>query len=179
LLIDTAQGRVMLTPLNSLLYNMDQSNLAKHGLHPRFLHALVNLPLLFGPLYLCLLVSLMRLLRRQTARSAERLLLAGCVLLPLLLLSAAPHQEPRFLVPLAVPLCLFCTDVLLDIPGSKVSDARSSILSHSQQWIWLSFNLLLFFVYGVLHQGGVIPSLLLQPAASASPYHLVYFRTYL
>lgn len=38
------------TPLNFLRYNMNSDNLAIHGLHPRFLHSLVNIPLLFNVL---------------------------------------------------------------------------------------------------------------------------------
>ncbi len=38
------------TPFNFVMYNAVPDNLEKHGAHPRYLHALVNLPLLFGPL---------------------------------------------------------------------------------------------------------------------------------
>ena len=38
-----------LTPLNFLRYNMLPSNLAKHGLHPRWLHLVVNLPMIATP----------------------------------------------------------------------------------------------------------------------------------
>ncbi|KAJ1975135.1 alpha 1,2 mannosyltransferase [Dimargaris xerosporica] len=43
---------VPLTPWNNLVYNLQTSNLSLHGLHPRYLHIAVNLPLLFGPLVL-------------------------------------------------------------------------------------------------------------------------------
>lgn len=36
------------TPFNSLIYNLSSSNLAEHGIHPRWLHAVVNWPMLFG-----------------------------------------------------------------------------------------------------------------------------------
>lgn len=36
------------TPFNFIKYNINTSNLAKHGLHPRFLHVLVNMPLLYN-----------------------------------------------------------------------------------------------------------------------------------
>ncbi|KIK29383.1 hypothetical protein PISMIDRAFT_479606 [Pisolithus microcarpus 441] len=35
--------------LNFLRYNSSSDNLAEHGLHPRWLHLLVNLPMLLGP----------------------------------------------------------------------------------------------------------------------------------
>lgn len=34
------------------MYNSDKSNLEQHGLHPLYLHFLVNFPMLFGPLVL-------------------------------------------------------------------------------------------------------------------------------
>lgn len=43
------QGSLTLTPLNSLVYNLNPANLALHGTHPRWTHAVVNFPLLFGP----------------------------------------------------------------------------------------------------------------------------------
>lgn len=40
----------VVTPLNFLKYNMNTNNLSKHGLHPRYLHFLVNVPLLYNVL---------------------------------------------------------------------------------------------------------------------------------
>lgn len=40
--------RPTLTPLNFLLYNLSPENLAQHGLHPRWLHVFVNLPMIVG-----------------------------------------------------------------------------------------------------------------------------------
>lgn len=38
-----------LTPLNFLRYNLLPANLAEHGLHPRWLHLVVNLPMIATP----------------------------------------------------------------------------------------------------------------------------------
>jgi phosphatidylinositol glycan class Z len=43
-----------------LRYNLDAANLVRHGLHARWLHAAVNVPLLFGPLAPVLYVRLAR-----------------------------------------------------------------------------------------------------------------------
>ena len=51
-----------LAPLNALRYNTQTSNLAEHGIHPRVTHALVNMPLMFGPLALYLCASAARFL---------------------------------------------------------------------------------------------------------------------
>lgn len=40
----------VVTPLNFLRYNSDMRNLTQHGLHPRWLHIAVNVPLLFNVL---------------------------------------------------------------------------------------------------------------------------------
>ena len=42
------------TPWHFVMYNFVPGNLAEHGAHPHYLHALINLQLLFGPLGNCL-----------------------------------------------------------------------------------------------------------------------------
>lgn len=39
----------LITPLNFLRYNLSPRNLAEHGIHPRWLHLVVNLPMMVGP----------------------------------------------------------------------------------------------------------------------------------
>jgi hypothetical protein len=48
----------VVTPYNSAAYNLLQSNLAKHGLHPRWLHFFVNLPIICGPLLPLLVLAI-------------------------------------------------------------------------------------------------------------------------
>ena len=45
-----------ITPLNFLSYNLSPKNLAEHGIHPRWLHLFVNLPMMVGPPVLWLAV---------------------------------------------------------------------------------------------------------------------------
>ncbi|SJX64581.1 related to SMP3-alpha 1,2-mannosyltransferase involved in glycosyl phosphatidyl inositol biosynthesis [Sporisorium reilianum f. sp. reilianum] len=40
--------RWVVPPLNALRYNAKTANVAQHGLHPRWLHAMVNLPMMVG-----------------------------------------------------------------------------------------------------------------------------------
>ena len=136
----------VLTPLNSLAYNADPKNLAEHGLHPRFLHGVVNMPLLFGPLYLALLW------RGQLPFAA---------LFPLLALSLAPHQEPRFLLPLAPILALAWRR-----PG------RLPVA-------WIAFNVVLAVFFGLLHQGGVLQALKWGVGSAASPATVWFVETYM
>ncbi|KAK3271340.1 hypothetical protein CYMTET_20303 [Cymbomonas tetramitiformis] len=156
--------RLQVTPWNSLRYNADPANLARHGLHPRWVHAMVNLPMLFGPLAVAAWISALKGLW-QAAQCTGRWLLStergdapsyppelstgashqeggvgihtpptgppareclppssgsealrwalwGSVVLPLAGLSLAPHQEPRFLLPMMVPLCVLRGEAL-------------------------------------------------------------------
>lgn len=48
--MDIGMDNFVVTPLNFIKYNSNTSNLKEHGLHPRFLHFLVNVPLLFNVL---------------------------------------------------------------------------------------------------------------------------------
>ena len=71
--------RLIVCPLNFILYNVNTENLDKHGLHPPWLHFLVNATLLFGPLHLCAvvwvlsrLISLKSRMRPTTVSSGMR-----------------------------------------------------------------------------------------------------------
>jgi GPI mannosyltransferase 4 len=137
-------GLKVFTPLNSFHYNANFEVVAReHGLHPRWLHALVNMPLLFGPLYLVALWQMGRL------RGVSQWHLPLLLVVPLSLLSLAPHQEARFLLPLTVPL------VLLAAPR----------VWNYHVWLrrlWLFFNALLLIVF-LLHQTGLTLALLDAP----------------
>ncbi|MDP2437066.1 MAG: hypothetical protein Q8P67_15065 [archaeon] len=218
-------GRMTVAPINNLLYNLDPTNLALHGIHPLYLHATVNLFLLFGPLALLAYISTFSLLsnscrhlqffhRRfpqfQTSSSSSssstfspssssllppisstsspssspiplsiQLLLINSVLFPLLVLSRAPHQEARFLLPLLFPLLLL------------LSLLRPSLLDSRLFWcIWLFFNLLLLLFFGLLHQGSLTSSLMwahhecirqqaLGTVDAEHPLTVVFWRTYM
>lgn len=54
----------VVTPLNFLKYNSLTENLKNHGLHPRFLHFLVNTPLLFTVLGIVGLITLGKMIQR-------------------------------------------------------------------------------------------------------------------
>ncbi|EEH10465.1 GPI mannosyltransferase [Histoplasma capsulatum G186AR] len=140
----------IITPLNNLFYNSDVSNLANHGLHPRYNHFLVNLPQLLGPIYLLLLYSFIS----SSVRSffSLRNLRAISALSATVLLSIFPHQEPRFLIP-CVALLLTC-----------FRPPRSRFFLAS----WVLFNAALGILMGIYHQGGVIPTQLNLPTLLAN-----------
>lgn len=57
-----------------------------------------------------------------------------------------PHQEARFLCPLLVPLVMIYTWKQDRIPTSFWT-------------IWILFNVITAYVFGVIHQGGIFPTL--------------------
>jgi hypothetical protein len=97
-------------------------------------------------------------------------LLFGLCLLPL-----APHQEPRFLLPLMVPLVLLC------------SSNNNNTLSGSRAFcgVWVVFNMILLLLFGGLHQAGVSQSLLAVASTTPTIFverpmsTLIYFHTYM
>ncbi|RDW78806.1 glycosylphosphatidylinositol-alpha 1,2 mannosyltransferase smp3 [Aspergillus mulundensis] len=135
----------IVTPLNNLLYNTDNSNLALHGLHPHYNHFLVNLPQLLGP---ALVAMVVQAYNQRSIPSWMKNLRAASALSATAMLSIFPHQEPRFLIP-CVPLLLSCVQI------------RKSRLFLAA---WVIFNAALGFLMGIYHQGGVVPTQLAVPS---------------
>ena len=128
-------ARVVITPLNNVLYNADVTNLSLHGVHNRLTHLLVNLPALLGPPLI--------LLFTQRPHNFLGLVTASVGVFGL---SSFPHQEARFLLP-AVPLLLSS----IRIPLASTRRRLNWILRAS-----FAFNLVLGVLMGVYHQGGVV-----------------------
>jgi phosphatidylinositol glycan class Z len=183
---------VILTPLNALLYNSQISNLKDHGLHPRWTHAFVNMFIMYGPLTLVGYSFITRasptpptlpsaplssatskgksLNQRRNVNKKITMYVSGITVLSgLAFLSAAPHQEPRFLLPLIFPLVLLGHSIV----GSFI---RSFFLM-----TWLVFNLTLLFFFGILHQAGVGNSLLAIGSSlmDRNPTTWIFWRTYM
>ena len=122
----------VITPWNNLQYNLDPENLAQHGLHPYWQHFGANLPQLLGPAVPLLLFS-----SKQNA-------LFWSAIAGIAALSCFQHQEARFLLP-AVPLLLST----IKIP-----------VRFQRFWLasWIIFNAILGILFGIYHQGGIIPA---------------------
>ncbi|KAH0504428.1 GPI mannosyltransferase 4 [Microtus ochrogaster] len=179
---------LVLTPLNFLYYNLDPQNLARHGTHARLTHLAVNGFLLFGVLHAqalqaawqqlhsCFRVfaqtGFLGMLGARGLLSSSRSHLLLLYFTPLVLLSAFSHQEPRFLIPLIVPLVLLCSP-------------------HTQPLPWkgtlVLFNALGALIFGCLHQGGLVPGLkylenvVHAPAlpGTTTHYMLLFTHTYM
>ncbi|XP_038050794.1 GPI mannosyltransferase 4-like [Patiria miniata] len=167
------------TPLNSLMYHLDIDNIAQHGLHPRITHIFVNLPMLFLPLVVCFATEVFAVVRgaRQTTStgftgSSSRAFFILCFVTPTFLLSLVPHQEARFILPVLVPLVLLYAEFVMS--GVSVPNVP-----------WIVWNVLGCIMFGFVHQGGVVPSvmhthgLVSQPTQTPIQYHFVYFHTYM
>eukprot|EP00536_Pseudo-nitzschia_multiseries_P004098 jgi/Psemu1/187255/e_gw1.66.141.1 len=175
----------VLTPFNALAYNSKTSNLKDHGLHPRWTHAVVNMLIMYGPSALATyhVIATKSMNRtgstttsthqsRKTEEDDGYLLVSGAVVIfGLGFLSLAPHQEPRFLLPLLLPLVLLGEKPFQSYPRAG-------------PFIWVLFNSILFILFGVLHQGGVTQSLLSIGSTQTwptqnQPTSWIYMRTYM
>jgi len=154
----------VVAPLTNLLYNLDSDNLALHGTHPRWLHGAVNGPLLFGPLWPVALLlapgALAALGAAPGPREAGRAVAAGVLVVGLLGLSLAPHQEPRFLLPLLAPLAVLAGPAVWGRPGEAEAARgawRAPAAARWASWAWLVLGLVW---YGCLHEGGTVRAVL-------------------
>ncbi|KAF9102402.1 hypothetical protein BGX29_004632 [Mortierella sp. GBA35] len=129
----SVQGSLTLAMWNNLQYNLDKDNLALHGLHPRFLHLLVNFPVLFANLAWIGVTTLVSkvVAREWTSQSKLVTALTYSGVCGMAVLSSMPHQESRFLTPLILPLVPY----------------------------WLVANGVLAIVFGVFHQAGLVPAM--------------------
>lgn len=147
-----------ITPLNALIYNSNVGNLSSHGLHPRITHLLVNMPMLFGPLAVYFYVARLNNFKAQSNRIYSSSIVCG-----LALLSMAPHQEPRFLLPVITPLVL--------LHSRSIAESRIMLI------LWIAHNSIMFLFFGFFHQAGIIPSLLSLNTSPTSK--LIFYHTYM
>ena len=114
--------------------------------------------------------------------SAASMAVTGCVLLPLAALSTAPHQEPRFLLPMVMPVVVLLS-VHADALWADASGAERTLcrLLRSRA-LWLAFNAGCAVFWGGMHQAGVVRALLHVEAhelAAAPATSLLFYRTYM
>ncbi|KAG9320322.1 hypothetical protein KVV02_002455 [Mortierella alpina] len=142
------KGSLTFTMWNNLRYNLDEKNLAEHGLHPRFLHLLLNFPVLFGNLALIAVVTLLQKCRAREWSSQSKLVttLSYSGIFGISVLSTMPHQEARFLTPLILPL-------IISLSG------RISKLGRKFWPLWLLGNGIMALVLGLFHQSGLVPAM--------------------
>lgn len=163
--------QIILTPVNFIFYNLNPSNLSSHGLHSRWLHIAINIPLLFSVYGLFMLFCLVKrcgYLLYRLSMNFEMLLLLS-FLTPLVLLSVIPHQEPRFIIPLIIPLSL--------LYGKQ--PLKSYLTNKFCIYIWISSNLCGLLFYGFIHQAGVYLSINHLNNIIENNNAIVFYKTYM
>ncbi|XP_038220928.1 GPI mannosyltransferase 4 [Zerene cesonia] len=152
----------VVTPLNFLRYNADVRNLTQHGLHPRWLHLAVNVPLLFNVLgfmaFFTVLINTYRFIKGRYSKMPRIQSIRGLMLLsaivPIVILSLFPHQEARFIIPILVPLVyLYGNSIHLN----EVDDSDIKIVKKIFLVIWYTSNIIFSIFFGFIHQGGLYP----------------------
>ncbi|XP_059051020.1 GPI mannosyltransferase 4 isoform X2 [Achroia grisella] len=152
----------VVTPLNFIRYNLDTRNLKQHGLHPWWLHIVVNVPLLFNVLGVLALVSIAgntyRFIRGQYSKLPRIQSITGLMLfsliIPVAILSLFPHQEARFIIPILIPLIYLYGNHL---HPNESDGPKSRRFKNTLRISWYILNLLLTMFFGFIHQGGIYP----------------------
>lgn len=167
-----------IAPFNALRYNSKSTNLAEHGLHPRVTHAVVNMPMLFGSLALAGYYSIFQR-NGRTYNNISLSIIGSAYLSGLFLLSCAPHQEPRFILPCLVPLVQLYGKDAVGVNATTQQRPKVALFLGS---FWVVFNLILYIFFGWLHQGGLVNSLFEMPRPtneSRTARVYVYYKTYM
>lgn len=160
--------KLVVTPVNFVFYNYQTKNLENHGLHPYWLHWFVNVPLVFGVLGIYATYKFIVTVINARETNSLTLVLNFSWIVPVCGLTIFPHQEPRFLIPLILPLIL--------LHGKKIYESKTLFT------LWILGNFGCGFFYSVLHQGGITPCLFHLSKSineSKNPIELIFFRTYL
>lgn len=62
--LDIGINSFVVTPLNFIRYNIDPQNTGQHGIHPKYLHILINIPLLYNILGVVSILSFASMIYR-------------------------------------------------------------------------------------------------------------------
>ena len=194
------------TPWNFIKYNLDSKKTAEHGLHPKYIHLFVNIPLLYGILGIIAMVSFAHMMIRffkaeyQGLPRAQSIvgLMSGAIFIPLFFLSLINHQEPRFLIPFTFPI------ILLHGPKLITGFANNYPFRVEHPWLrclynnflcskvsavpvlklWYITNIALTVFFGFVHQAGIFPlTQYFEQAVKIKPpeqhFHLITSHTYM
>ncbi|XP_067627752.1 GPI mannosyltransferase 4 [Eurosta solidaginis] len=193
------------TPWNFIKYNLNAKNTADHGIHPKYIHILVNIPLLYNVLGIIALVSFGQLMFRffraeyQGLPRAQSIisLMSSAIFVPLFFLSLINHQEARFLLPLLFPIVLMhapklyhgiCATYPFKEEHPLLRQIYKTMLSTQasakpllKTWYMCNIGLAIFF--GFIHQGGVFPlaqhfEMIMQTKSPAQHIHLITSHIY-
>lgn len=178
-IMDISIENFLVTPVNFIRYNINPENTASHGEHPKWLHLLVNIPLLYNILGVIAVFTFGTMFYKFCKKEFQNLpqtqsfvsLMTSAVFVPVLLLSFFNHQEPRFLIPVTLPLIMLHAPKL--ITGVNVTSFMKESswiflknLSNSINFtisgrfilkVWYFVNIIFTLFFGFVHQAGVVP----------------------
>ncbi|XP_063709701.1 GPI mannosyltransferase 4 [Culicoides brevitarsis] len=202
---DVGINNFVVTPLNFLRYNLNPAKTAEHGEHPKWVHVLVNLPLLYNVLGITTVVSFCYMIYRfgnqeyqflPRAQSFVGLMICSIVT-PVLALSFINHQEARFLIPITLPVVMLHAPKLrYGFTNENPFKVRYWLYDYFYKYvlaadvsskyllkIWYILNLCLTIFFGFLHQGGVYPladhfSMAMVTKAKDTHLHLITSHIY-
>lgn len=204
-IMDISIENFLVTPVNFIRYNINPENTASHGEHPKWLHLLINIPLLFNILGVIAVFTFGSMFYKFCKNEFQNLpqtqsfvsLMTSAVFVPVLLLSLFNHQEPRFLIPVTLPLIMLHAPKL--ITGISVTSFMKESnwiflknLSSSIKFnvsgkfilkVWYFMNIIFTLFFGFVHQAGVSPladhfSKYHQKQPESTQIHLVTSHVY-
>lgn len=177
-IMDISIENFLVTPVNFIRYNIDPDNTAEHGEHPKWLHMLINIPLLYNVLGVIAVFTFGSMFYKFCKKEFQNLpqtqsfvsLMTGAIFVPILLLSLFNHQEPRFIIPVTVPLIMLhspklivgvnITNVLKESQWNFIKQMSNRVnFSISGKFLlksWYAINIVFTLFFGFIHQGGVI-----------------------
>lgn len=173
-IMDVSIENFLVTPVNFIRYNINPENTASHGVHPKWLHMLVNIPMLYNILGIIAVFSFGSMFYKFCKKEFHNLpqtqsfvsLMTSAIFVPVILLSLFNHQEPRFLIPVTVPLVMLHAPKL--ITGVNVTnflkESQWSFAKHISKYVditiilkvWYAVNIIFTVFFGFVHQAGVI-----------------------
>ncbi|KAG5670527.1 hypothetical protein PVAND_000785 [Polypedilum vanderplanki] len=177
-ILDITIYSFLVTPVNFIRYNINSSNTAAHGEHPRWLHLLINIPLLYNILGIITIASFGNMLYKFCKKEFQNLpqsqsfmfVMTAAIFAPVFMLSLFNHQEPRFLIPITIPIILLHSPKL--ITGVNLTnfmrESKWNFLRYLSNFInitisgrfilkvWYTMNILSTLFFGFIHQAGVI-----------------------
>lgn len=176
--MDVSIYSFLVTPVNFIRYNINSSNTAMHGEHPKWLHLLINIPLLYNILGIIAVLSFGNMFYKFCKKEYQTLpqtqsfvfMMTAAIFAPIFMLSFFNHQEPRFLIPVTAPIILLHSPKL--ITGINIStylrESKFGLIQYLSCFfnfsirgkfilkVWYMINILFTVFFGFIHQAGVV-----------------------
>jgi len=137
-------GYLIITPINNLMKHL--SEIAE----PNCMHLLVNMPILFGPLYFLGIYYCIQALSKATVKSRDiyKTVSVYCILMGLVGLTIIPQPETKYLESLGSFMALALADKISNFIGKE---------KYIFFTIYIIFNVTLTLEHIIIHHGGIVP----------------------